>query len=202
MAVDQWHEDALLFLFLLTVWKVNEYYSLIQRQQELKLAADIESRLRTQHDSLNQSRNNNTRPRLLTRSERRFRERQLQKQSGLRSQQGSPPRPRKEKEAEPVRKDPAIKEISRMNNRHLRPPPQLRQPSHISRLLRLLFDKLCTYTAQVVFPFHVFFVFCHHLRLCLRDSYLQDFKIEEDPDSNSDSDSEWETDSDSDLEIE
>ena len=199
MAIDEWHEYAFLFLTLLTAWKLNEYYSQIHRRQpELKPAAvNVErSRLRAQQDIpiLNQSKNNPGHRNHLTRSERRFRERQTQKQPqpgqwGKAGRGGSA-----RKEAEPVNKDPAIKEISRMNkNGELR---QESQESLIARLLRLLlhllFHKLCIY---IVFPFHVFFVFCHHLRICLRDSRLQDFEFEEDSNSGSgsNSDSDWET---------
>ena len=118
MAIDQWHDYALLFLTLLTVWKLNEYFSQVHRQPEAKPALDIErSRLRAQQDILTQSKNNPGHHRNLTRSERRFQERQSQKQPGVWSKAGRGGSARKE--AEPVRKDPAIKEISRMNKREL-----------------------------------------------------------------------------------
>lgn len=148
---------------------------IINRQQELKQALEIKVNPRTPQDILKVYKSNPGH-KFFTRSERRFRERQLEKrlkqswsQSGSHSK-GTEPKPG----IEPVRRNPALKGISRMNR-------QLRQPSppksHISHLLHLLFPRLCIYTAL---PFLTFCIFCHSLRINLTELSL--LEVEEETD--------------------
>ena len=134
--------------------------------QELQQALDAQDRLRvrTPQDHLNEYKSNPGH-KFLTRSERRLRERLLEKSlkktwSQDRSRSHS-------KGTEPVVKGhPAIKQFSRMNR-------QLRQPSlpksYNWHELHLLFNQLCIYTAL---PFLTFCVLCHHLRINLTESLL------------------------------
>lgn len=136
-----------------------------QEQQETNPALDTESRSCTPQDILNDYKKNQG-FNYLTRSERRFRERQLSNHLGhFWSLQQSRSCTSSIQGLEPVNVDPALKKISR-TNRQLKQP--CREKSHIA-LLHLLFDKLCIYTAL---PFLTLILFCHYLPISLTELYV------------------------------
>lgn len=109
-------------------------------------------------------RKNNPGHKKRTRSARRFRERQRDmhlkhwwSKNKKRSRYHT-------KGPEPIREDPTVKKISRMNCQQLQP---CLGNSHISHLLPLFHNKLCIYTAL---PFLTFGIFCYHLRIHLTES--------------------------------
>lgn len=170
MEFKKWLQYLFTSFFLLTILHVVRCYLEKQRQQR-KQALNIEDRVRTPQELLHEYKTN-AGHKYLTRSERRFRERLLEKYlqktwSQDRSRSHS-------KGTEPVRRHPAVKEFSRMNR-------QLRQPSppesRIWHQLHLLFNELCIYTAL---PFLTFSILCHHLRINLTESLL--LEHEEDSD--------------------
>ena len=140
-----------------------------QPEPEPKQAEDIESKVLTRQEKVLEYKNNPGH-KFLPRSERRLKERQLAKY--LESQERS--RTKGVKRLEPVRKDPPVKKISRMNRQ-----PKARQPSVslpvkpwkslISCTTVSFYHKLCIYTAL---PFLTFYLFCQSLRFYLTESYL------------------------------
>ncbi|KAL9130928.1 MAG: hypothetical protein Q9175_006900 [Cornicularia normoerica] len=162
--INKWLQYIFGWLSILAILNLIRFYLKIRRVQEPKQAPDIESKSCTPQDILNEYKNNSGH-KFLTRSERRFREHQLEKhlkqtwRQQRRRSIGS-----QTKGTEPVRENPAVEESSRMN-RPLRQPftPQ----SRISHLQHLSFYKLCIYTAL---PFLTFSIFCHNLRINLTES--------------------------------
>ena len=139
--------------------------------QELKQALDIKNSPRTPQDILKEYKNNPGH-KFLPRSERKFREHQLEKHlkqtwTQRRSHTST-------KRREPVRENPAVKELSCMSRQLWQPSPP---KSRISHLLHVLFLRLCIYTAL---PFLTCCVFCHNLGINLTESYL--LQVEEESD--------------------
>ena len=167
---------------VMVVWSLIQIHRQLKerRQQRLKQRQDIENQPRTQQDILNEYKNNPGH-RSLTRSERRFRERQLEKHLertwNVERSRSDRPRPR----ARTVRKDPAINKgpgpvVSRMN-RQLKQQPRL-EISHISLSLspHLLLQKLFIFTALT---FLAFCIFCQSLRTNLTESYYYSLEFDE-----------------------
>ena len=184
MAFNKWLECVLGCLSIFATLSLIRLYLDNPRQQEPKPSLDIESRsrTRTQQDILNEYKQNPGH-KFLTRSEQRFRERQLKKH--LKRTWRTEPALRREP---PVNVDPAIssKEISRMN-RQLRQQsqsqPSLQISHHTSSSssssshLHFLFNRLCIHTALI---FLSFTIFCHSLRINLKESYLLQVEQESD----------------------
>lgn len=173
-------------LIFQTLYLIRCFF-MFKRLQELKQALDIKNNPRTPQDILKVYKNNPGH-KFFTRSERRFREQQLKKRLKQSwNQNGShtkgtgtepEPKPKPEAETEPVKRNPALKEFSRMN-RQLRQPSPPKSHSHISHLLHphLLLLKLCIYTAL---SFLTFCIFCHSLRINLTESSLLEVEGESD----------------------
>lgn len=172
MASKKW---ALFFILLTVVCMIIIYVIITcvtniflirnyqKQQQERQHALDIQDqlRVRTPLEHLHDHRSNPGH-KILTRSERRFRERLLKKSLEKTWSQDRSRSHREEKDPV-VRGHPAIKKISRMNRQPS--PPK----SYNWHQLHLLFNRLCIYTAL---PFLTFCVFCHHLRINLTESLL------------------------------
>ena len=172
----EFKEWALLFVLLticiiiciIVIWSFFICSIVIWNREKQKLQQGLDGperfRVRTPQENLNEYKSNPGH-KFLPRSERRIRERVLEKSlkkawSQDRSRSHS-------KGTQPVVKGhPAIEKFSRMNR-------QLRQPSlpksYNSHQLHLLFNQLCIYTAL---PFLTFCVLCHHLRINLTESLL------------------------------
>lgn len=166
---------------LLTLNLIGIYLKFRREQQELKeikKIPDIKSRSRTAQDILQEYKNNPSH-KYLPRSERRFREHQLErhlKHNWSHSSHSSQGRSRSHTQgAEPVKE--TVSEVSRMNRQHQQRCQPLPQKSHILHLLHLLFYKLCIYTAL---PFLTLSVFCRNLRITLIESRL--LQVEEESD--------------------
>ena len=112
MAINHWCGYVFGGQSILSILILIRFYLKSQKQQETNPALDIESRSRTPQDILNDYKKNQGFNHL-TRSERRFRERQLSKhlehfwslQQSRSCTQG----------LEPINVDPALKKISRTN---------------------------------------------------------------------------------------
>ena len=169
MAINNWCGYVFGGQSILSMVILIRFYLKSQEQQETNPALDMESRSRTPQDILNDYKKNQG-SNYLTRSERRFRERQLsnhlghfwslQQSRSCTSIQG----------LEPVNVDPALKKISRTNRQLMQP---CLEKSHIAHL-HLSFDKLCIYTAL---PFLTLILLCHYLRISLTELYV--LEIEE-----------------------
>lgn len=179
MEINKWPGYVFGCLAIFSIFNLISFHRKSQRRQERKPGLDLESRSRVLvlQDIINQYRKNPDHQ-CLTRSEQRFRERQLRKQlEHIWTKERSRSRTYTQ-EVEPVNVDPAIKKISRMNRqlRVLKQPSLALAKSHTAQL-RLLFDELCIHTAL---PFLTFCIFCHCLRLSLRESYLVEAEQESD----------------------
>ena len=153
-------------------------YLSIQRERELiqKLVQELESRnrLRTPKDILQEFKNNPAH-KSLTRSERRFREHQLEKRLKHTWSQERSRWSRCDTSITgtgPVRGNPTVKETSRMNRQ---PSPQESHIISLSHRLHLIFVKLYIYIAL---SFLTLFIFCHNLRINLLESYLLEIEEE------------------------
>ncbi len=173
MELIKWHLCFMRCLAILAILDMIRCYRKSQRQQKRKQALDIRSRPRESQDiqKILKIYKRNPGHRFLTRHEQRNREVQLERQ--LRKIWSQERRRIHTKGTEPAREDPAIKEISRMNRQLRQPSPQ---KSRISHLLHLLFIELCIHTAL---PLLTFCIFCHSLRISLRESYLPELEVEE-----------------------
>ena len=174
MELIKWYLCITRCLAILAILDMIRCYRKSQRQQKLKQALDIKGRSRESQDiqKILEIYKRNPGHRFLTRREQRIREVQLKKYlRKIWSQEG---RRIDTKGTESAREDPAIKGISRMN-RQLRQPSPSPQKPRISHLLHLLFIELCIHTAL---PLLTFCVFCHSLRISLRESYLPELEVE------------------------
>ena len=186
MDFQKWYGPWLSLLFPVIVfiifmsydyWQNKQLKELEQRLQNQKRALDDLKRSRTPQECLDEYKSNPDH-KYLTRSERRRRERLLEKR--LKKTW----RPSQEQERsrshsivrDPVnRGHPALKQFSRIN----RQLPQLTLPEFriIWHQLHLLYEKLCRYTAL---PFLTFYVFCLHLQISLTGPLLPEPEEESD----------------------
>ena len=214
MDINTWPRYLIICAAALVILSITNYYLNIRRQHKLKLlqaALEVQNKSRTPQDIL-QEYKNNPNHRFLTRSERRYRERLLEKHLKHTWSQGRS-RPHSHTHShrhtsgqDPVKEIPTLQGISRMNrqlslNTLSQPTPKKSRNISValSPRLHLLFDKLCIYTAL---PLLTFCVFCHNLRINLIESHLLQFGEEEESESEGESESESESEPESEPESE
>ena len=177
MELIQWHLWIIRCLAILAILDMIRCYRKSQRQQKRKQAPDIESKSRSSQDirKILKIYKRNPGHKFLTKQEQRIGELELERH--LRKIWSQERRRIHSKGREPAREDPAIKEFSRMNRQLRQPPPPQpsTQKSRISHLLHLFFIELCIHTAL---PLLTFCIFCHSLRISLRESYLPQLELE------------------------
>lgn len=151
----------------------EEKHKLMKQFVEQYEQAQLEKQkeLRTPQECVNEYRSNPGH-RYLTRSERRRRERLLEKLKKTWSQDQNQERSRSHSIVrDPVnnhRRHPALKQFSRITRQLPQPQPQSTHPEFRINWhqLHLFYNKLCIYTAL---PLLTFCVFCHHLRINLTE---------------------------------
>ena len=171
MVDNKWLEYIGLCLLVCLISFLIRLYLKCEEWDELRQALDSEiGESRTRHDILSEYKNNPGH-KFSTRSERRFREVQLERQlkkSRRRRRSRFIGYHTKGKGTEPI-ENPAVEKFSR-SQLTFQSSPKPRTP--ILHRQHISFHELCIYTAL---PFLTFSIFCQSLRINLTESFLLQF---------------------------
>ena len=172
-AYNKWLDFIGLCLLVCFILYEIRHHLKLKKWYEVKQALDSKSgESRTRHDILSEYKNNPGH-KFLSRSERRFREVQLERQiKRSRKQQRSRfiGYHTKGQGTEPI-ENPAVEKFSRRQLTFQSSP----KPRTTSHRPHVSFRELCSYTAL---PFLTFFIFCQSLRTNMTESYLLQVEAE------------------------
>ena len=166
---------GLCLLVCLILYEIRHHLKPKNRHEVEQVLGSESGKSRTRHDILSEYKNNPGH-KFLTRSERRFREVQLEKHI-KRSRRQERSRfigyhHTKGQGTEPI-ENPAVEKFSRSQlTSNFQSSPKPRTTSHRHHVS---FHELCIYTAL---PFLTFCIFCQSLRTNLTESYLLQFEAE------------------------